>query len=811
MTFHSLNRLWLSFRFVAGICCYDALMTGDKKIVGLWRESAANPEMDGQAAEPAAASAAVSETELPAPPERDWLDMSPLIDESDSGEAAKTGPGFRDRLAPVLLILLGLGWVLFATAVASGNFTRAPETTEWPGLITTIAVPLTLLAVLWMALLRSSRSEQARFARITTALRDENIALGQSMHSLGLHLADAQRQLAEQAMIVQQLGLDTVARLTESSDKLATNASVIANAHDQLARSGDVALQRMDGLLAGLPRIDDVAQRLAGNFRDAGLVAHQQGASLEAKLASLADEATKAAQTGEASATALNNAIGSLEARTKQAETELLAASAKVTGAHDAALAQVTQITAALHDELTSTVDTMSHRLGETWQSFRDGVATASGQLDDRLAVARVASDDIGVQLAAHGVASEELAARITGHVAEIDDRLEFLNTSVSASTGVIGRAIDDTKAQLAAFMQQTESGNGSARQLISHSEALLLALDAVTREMDETLPHAIDRMAAHGQATKASLGDLKPLLEASELIAQSTLSHVNAAQSTLATSEAQMAGYAESQQALIARINASLAEADASLAKLHRGADRFAEQGGAKMAATLHEVRLTAETAASYAHQTLEKLVAETREQMQSTATEAIDAAFHTEVMAQLDAISEASERAVTAANSATDRLMRQLITIMDTSANVEARAAEAEAAIAASDRDSLAKQVGLLTESLKSTAIDVTKILSTEVSDTAWDSYLKGDRSVFARRAVRLIENSEAKEILRIYQNDDAFHASVNQFIHDFEAMLRLLMGARDGSAISVTLLSSDVGKLYVALAQAIDRLRN
>src|SRR3546814_11659104 len=92
----------------------------------------------------------------------------------------------------------------------------------------------------------------------------------------------------------------------------------------------------------------------------------------------------------------------------------------------------------------------------------------------------------------------------------------------------------------------------------------------------------------------------------------------------------------------------------------------------------------------------------------MQTAATGAIDAAFKNEVMAQLAAIEEASARAVAAANGAADRLMRQLITIMDTSASVEQRVSEAEQALAASDRDSLAKQVGLLTAALKSTAID-------------------------------------------------------------------------------------------------------
>jgi len=785
-------------------------MTGEKKIVGLWRESAAKPGNEAPTEVAAPDAAPLPETEVPG--ERDWLDTSALIDDDLVSEVdGAEGSAWRDRVAPAFLILLSAGWIAFALYVATVGFARAPALADWPGVLATIAMPLTLIAVLWMAGLRSGRSEQARFARVAASLRQENASLNQSIEALGLHLADAQRQLSDQARTVQQLGLDTVARLNESSDKLATNASVIANAHDQLARSGDVAMQRMDGLLAGLPRIDDVAQRLAVNFREAGLVAHQQGANLEARLAALGEEAAKVAQTGEASAASLQQAIDALQQRARDTEDGLVTTASQVTDAHAVALAQMTQASATARDDLKSTVAAVTAQMDVSWRQFRDGVDTASAQLDAKLAAARKAGDAMGTELAAHGEASEALAARFAEHVADVTAQLGALDTNVATSTGVIGRAIDDTKGQLGAFMDQVHKGNGWTSQLIAHAESLLLALDAITRELDETLPHAIDRMAAHGNTTQTTLAQLKPMLEASELVAQSTLSHVNAVKSTLQANEEKMASQADGQQTFSDQLRASIAETEAELAKLRSGADAFAEQGGARMIATLSDVRTTADTVASEARQTLEKLVSEAREAMQGAAGEAVDAAFQTKVVDQLAAIEDASQRAVDAANAATDRLMRQLVTIMDTSASVEQRTLEAEQAIAASDRDSLAKQVGLLTEALKSTAIDLTKILSSEVSDAAWDAYLKGDRGVFARRAVKLIDNGEAKEILRLYQADDGFHAAVNQFIHDFEAMLRLLIGARDGSAISVTLLSSDIGKLYVALAQAIDRLRS
>ena len=145
------------------------------------------------------------------------------------------------------------------------------------------------------------------------------------------------------------------------------------------------------------------------------------------------------------------------------------------------------------------------------------------------------------------------------------------------------------------------------------------------------------------------------------------------------------------------------------------------------------------------------------------------------------------------------------------DLASHLERRVADArELAEERTDND-FARRLALLTESLNSAAIDVDKILSTDVSDTAWSAYLRGDRGVFTRRAVRLIDSGQAKVIAATYENDPVFFEVVNRYIHDFEAMLRTVLSTRDGGVMGVTLLSSETGKLYVALAQAIERLRD
>src|SRR3546814_18302327 len=110
--------------------------------------------------------------------------MSSLNEAEEADDVA--APAWRDRTFPALLVLLAIGWTGFALVVATGVFARGPALADWPLLIATIAMPLTLLAVLWMVLLRSGRSEQARFARVAAALRAENISPNPSKTPLDL-------------------------------------------------------------------------------------------------------------------------------------------------------------------------------------------------------------------------------------------------------------------------------------------------------------------------------------------------------------------------------------------------------------------------------------------------------------------------------------------------------------------------------------------------------------------------------------------------------------------------------------------------
>ncbi len=165
---------------------------------------------------------------------------------------------------------------------------------------------------------------------------------------------------------------------------------------------------------------------------------------------------------------------------------------------------------------------------------------------------------------------------------------------------------------------------------------------------------------------------------------------------------------------------------------------------------------------------------------------------------------------RAVDSARAASDRLTQQMLSLGQSAAALEAHIEQTSKDQREKQSEAFARRVALLIDSMNSAAIDVGKILSDEIDDKAWGAYLKGNRGVFTSRAVRLIGGSETRALRAHYESDIEFQRSVNRYVHDFEEMLRRVLAEREGGMIAVTMMSSDMGKLYAALAQAIDKKR-
>jgi hypothetical protein len=192
------------------------------------------------------------------------------------------------------------------------------------------------------------------------------------------------------------------------------------------------------------------------------------------------------------------------------------------------------------------------------------------------------------------------------------------------------------------------------------------------------------------------------------------------------------------------------------------------------------------------------------------SESSTAIDEALRAHAARAIAELEAAARDAGETGREAAMQLRDQLAVVNELAGNLERRVAYAKQQAEEQVDNDFSRRMALITESLNSSAIDISKAFANDVTDTAWASYLRGDRGIFTRRAVRLLDNSEARAVAEIYEADADFRETVNRYIHDFEAMLRSVLSTRDGHALAVTLLSSDMGKLYVALAQAIERLR-
>ncbi|WP_066767245.1 hypothetical protein [Sphingobium sp. CCH11-B1] len=518
--------------------------------------------------------------------------------------------------------------------------------------------------------------------------------------------------------------------------------------------------------------------------------------------------------------------------RAEALQTLVAGAQSGIGSTSEEAMAALSRDMDAIDSDLRQRLDAVLERAQDALAATDAGLTGQAAALDDLIARSRSSLDSIGRDTV---VGLSDAVADVEGRLHQINDMVEGqrslmagihagLQETIASTEGRFAALEDGALARgerlTAALMRLTEetqriddalaAGGMTAERLISSAETLLVALDSGVRELDETYPAALGRFDSRVEASRALLGSATPEMERLEAISEALVGRAEEAESLLRGQGSRLTEWLESTQGglqanreLVDRLRTALDAAD-------QDARRITDGAGPLLVTALLRVKDTADQAAERARQALARAIPDAAQQLAEASDDALQSVIGEKVTAQIEQVARVADDAVKAAHQASERLTRQLLTIADTSAALEQRIAEAGQAAEDRDRDHFSRRSALLIESLNSTAIDVAKILSNDVTDSAWSAYLKGDRGVFTRRAVKLLDAGESREIALHYDNDAEFRDHVNRYIHDFESMLRIILSARDGNALGVAILSSDMGKLYVALAQAIERLR-
>ena len=625
-----------------------------------------------------------------------------------------------------------------------------------------------------------------------------------------------------------------LAAFGEASDKIGAIANERFSALDQAteAHRGRLDQEEIAALAAIRARSHELATELEQQRSALAATETESAAALTSRFAALRSESSAF---GQSIAQLEDIALTAFAERGGTQVAALRGMIEDISLRHDALIAESHDHTAKLADE----ADALDHKLLKR----RDLMAQTAAEQSEQLARQLNDMDSaIAQRRAAISAAATDAADALAGKLAELDGAIEEQRQRQLESAQALSSQCEAIGERVSAFSStlrfSSDQGGESAAVLDAAMHSLskriidmrtaLGGTDAHIEELTDSAVRLLELVQASADHTSTQLPEalrstqaglskiedrvqaLRDALREAGDKGRALSGHVDTARNDIGGAMTEMSGLqqafanlADEQQEQLAQLRETLASARAESSALSQEID------GSLSTAVNQLTEAASKAKDEFSEATLHQIevLAESLGERSNAAITRVMQGRGAELIARLE---NAIDSTAASSRDTASQMRDQLAKVDELAANLESRVARArERANEQIDND-FARRSALITDSLNSTAIDITKAISADISETAWASYLRGDRGIFTRRAVSLLDNSEVRAVQQHYENDREFHQHVNRYIHDFESMLRQLLSARDGNVLGVTLLSSDMGKLYVALAQGIERLR-
>lgn len=720
------------------------------------------------------------------------------------------GAGGRQVLGSALVILaaLWLGYIAWAAGKAlSGQPLSSPAIAQWLALA---AGPLALLGLVWIMFGRTRRKEAERFTRSVIEMRAEARSLEGLLAVLTQRIQDSRTELTMMAQHLMQLGDETTGKLGGITRELDSSTDKLTKHGVALDRAAESARNDIAVLLDDLPRAEATALSMAEQLRAAGSEAQRRAASYAEQVSTLSESAKAAEEIVATAVQRLTEHLARVESSGSAASASIGEANTKLSTTADDLMSRA----ATTLEQIRSGIDAQAAAVASLVEQSSAGIGRTGAEAAEALATnvtgANVAIDGLTARIAEQERSSQRIVAETSRALAELDrhfaDLAEAGDQRAVAFTQSIGRA----RGELQQLSQETGAQDNAVEVLAERAAALQTYVGQLTSDVKEQLSHAIGDAEAGANRLIRATETIRPELDWMREAAIEASDRIRASATSIAEQQDRFTTLLATLDEGVGQAGERLTSLASSISEAQTEASRLSHETGPALIDAMVQVKEAAAHAAERAREAIANVVPQSAKSLSEATRDALEKVIREEIEQRLAEVQTTAAQAVEAARSASDRLTEQMITLGRSATALEQHMEQVSSEQREKDSEAFARRVAMLIDSMHSASIDVGKILSDEVDDKAWDSYLKGNRGVFTRRAVRLLEGSETRSIRTHYEADAEFQQSVNRYVHDFEAMMRRVVADKDGGIIAVTLMSSDTGKLYAALSQVVDKKR-
>ncbi len=589
-----------------------------------------------------------------------------------------------------------------------------------------------------------------------------------------------------------------LAGLNEAAAALEAQSRSAHKLVQDLAAASTGAADASRSLETIVPQAVRAADTLRQTLAESGAEAEAQASRSEVATRALQDGLETLGARGEAAAASLAQALAQLETQAERGRAQSEAGIRAIRGETDSLFDVLENTLVAKREALSRQGDTLVQQLTDAYARL-EALANASAEgLAQRLDALGKQAEGIEARLKAQASSTEALAASGERAFQLLDARLAHSSETSRTSLDRLSARVQEVSSELNRLTQPLKDTQGAAQELETAVNSLKETALQTVDVLGQTIPERTVDAARAADTLSAELQTLVRAIDDAHSRALSLAAPVAETQSVLDKASAAYSSQRDAIEAAGQALVAELQQARTLIGEVEEQTRDTSLSAATRLVDAMTRVREVATQTTGTMRDMLDGLLAEARESLSAAADEAMRKSF-------AEPVARYAQEAEAAAASAAERTAGSMAALANTLKLLEDRTTDRASKFEAAQQADLLAAAALLTDRLSQSSVSIASALGRPMDDADWAQWRKGERGLFNRRALSLLEKREARELKSLIGADEEFARSARDFSSAFDALIRRFEGQAPN--LAAALQGSDQGRLAAALSEALE----